>query len=193
MSLSVHRQRVLPPSIGTAIVGRTFFTANQRWSVTQWMPTFLAACCVECVLTLVLIAYLCQEVTKNFSGQMAGSTVLNCRSNDSVSQSPQQSVQRVATSKAGQYRGRRPPTFSSALRMRTSHPVETKPCAAFSSRRDDARLGGTPRPDSNRVAHDCTLSPALHGITSSCGVTFFDHSAEHARIREKKRILRLPP
>jgi len=65
MSFSVHRQRILPPSIGKAIVGRTFFAASQRWSVTQWMLTFLAACCVEYVLTLILIAYLCQEVTKN--------------------------------------------------------------------------------------------------------------------------------
>jgi len=65
MSFSVHRQRVLPPSIGTAIVGRTFFAASQRWSVTQWIPTCFAACCVEHVRTLAYIAYLITEVTKN--------------------------------------------------------------------------------------------------------------------------------
>ena len=72
MSLSVHRQRVLPPSIGTAMVGRTFFAANQRCSVTQWMPTFFAACCVEYVRTLVHIAYLRLKVTKNRRGLNLG-------------------------------------------------------------------------------------------------------------------------
>jgi hypothetical protein len=35
MSFAVHLHRIRPPSMGMAIVGRIFFEANQRWSVTE--------------------------------------------------------------------------------------------------------------------------------------------------------------